>query len=155
MQHSIAWSVVEDPPADVVLAVAYSYGYNDIEHMLRDMKDDDEDEPAVVPHYPNGWTKPKLQRYMLALKPNAAKACVFIAQQVMDGEQQVPSSAVQDFVGLYGQQYAGSMASCGFAARNTRGVSSPPWTKDGTFYALPLALAELLVEVCTEQGIGE
>jgi hypothetical protein len=156
MQQSVTFDTEVDDAGAVALAVAYAYGYDSIEELVETTIDDDTEgavgEADTVPNgstYPGGWSTPKMRRYIKALKPTAQKVLRAIAESAPNADVQV----VQDASGIHGYQYAGSMSSFGFAARNTHGVKTKPFEKVGSTYEMDPQLAKLTLAVLGELGI--
>ncbi|RYB95120.1 hypothetical protein EUA93_12660 [Nocardioides oleivorans] len=148
MRQSIEFDTAEDEAGDVALALAYAYGYSSIEELVdAEVAALDEDGPAVTTAYPGGWTKPKMKRYIAALKPNAKVVLSVMAQHA----PKVEVETVQNGSGLDGYIYAGSMSSFGFAAKNTHGVKDKPFTKVNKHYEIDESLAQLVLQVLDEE----
>ncbi|HST49063.1 hypothetical protein [Jatrophihabitans sp.] len=154
MHVSISVDPEADDPAVVGLQIARVFGFDTIEDFAAAAAEVEEEEPEeeaieLPTSYPAGWNKAKMRRYMRAMRNTAAKATAVIAANA----PAVEASVVQEAVGMSGPEYAGSMASAGFAARNTRGVTDKPWEKRGSTYTIDPTLAKLVLEVADELGI--
>ena len=89
MQCSITFDPTVDSANDVALAVAYAYGYDNIEDLVTGAPTEEEDvdeTPAATAATPNGWSKPKMRRYVTALKPTARKILRAIAREGARGD---------------------------------------------------------------------
>lgn len=151
MQCSITFDPATDSAEDVALAVAYAFGYETVEDLVTGApteEEDVDDTPPATAATASGWNKPKMRRYVTALKPTARKILRAIA--VKAPEATVPDT--QAAAGLEAYQYAGSMSSFGFAARNTRGVKEKPFTKVGQAYEMNPTVAKLAIEALDELG---
>lgn len=149
MQHSLTFDTTVDSGDDVALAVAYAYGYESVEDLLTEGLveiDEEDDVPPATASAPNGWTKPKMVRYVGALKPAARKILKVIAQEAPE----VTIEHVQQAADLEAYKYAGSMSSFGFAANNTRGVKERPFNKVGKSYQMDPKIARLALDALLE-----
>ncbi len=144
MRFHIEFDTSEDVAYDVALAVAHAYGLSSVEEFVEAEEDAPADNPAAP--LPDGWTKPKMIRYVKALQPNAKKVLRVIAENAPS----VDVDSVQQKSGLEGYTYAGSMSSFGFAVRNTRGVKEKPFQKRNRSYLIDRAIATLVVQVLDE-----
>jgi hypothetical protein len=145
MKCSIEFDPSEDTPYDVALAVAYAFGFDSVEELVEVEVDESapEEEGPAPTSYLGGWTKSKMRRYVVALKPNARKVLRVIAENAPE----VDVETVQEGSGLDGYIYAGSMSSFGFAARNTHGVKDKPFVKVGKSYQMDVHIAHLVISV--------
>jgi len=155
MQQSLIFDTEVDDCAVVALAVAYAYGYDSLEQVVEasgagEEGEFEEGEAQVAGTlYPAGWSVPKMRRYVKALKPTAQRVLRAIAENAPEADV----DAVQEASGIDGYQYAGSMSSFGFAARNTWGVKDKPFAKVGRKYEMSVEVAKLALTVLDELGI--
>lgn len=148
MIQSIEFNVTEDDAVDVATAVAWAYGYASVDELVEASSEEAEvDDGPVATYLPNGWSKPKMRRYVAALTGNARTVLRVIASHAPE----VDVETVQNDSGLQGYIYAGSMSSFGFAARNTRGVKDKPFVKVAKRYEMDRAIADLVLSVLDEQ----
>jgi hypothetical protein len=145
MNHSVTFDPMTDDVNDILLAVAWAYGYADVTDALEAEADvEDETEEAVTK--PFGWTTPKMRRYVAALMPTAQK----VLRAIAEGAPTISVDDAQEASGLKGFEYGGAMSSFGFAARNVRGVKSKPFVKVGRQYQIDPAIAKIVLEVLDE-----
>ncbi|MGY1825957.1 hypothetical protein [Blastococcus sp. SYSU DS0541] len=153
MQIAITFDPERDAAEDVALALAYAYGYETVEDLLQgtdefELVDDEPESPPATAGTVHGWTKPKMKRYVSALRPTARK----ILRAIAEGAPEVSLEQAQEAAGLDAYKYAGAMSSFGFAARNTRGVKEKPFTKDGKTYLIQPAVADVVLAAMDELG---
>lgn len=151
MNISITFNPAVDSSHDIALRLAYAYGYESIGDLVAADPEDDP-EAAEVPTgtalSANGWTASKMRRYIKALKPTARAVLRVIAENAPE----VSIEDVQAAAGLQTYQYAGSMSSFGFAARNTHGVKEKPFEKIGKAYHMNEAVAEIAITALGHLG---
>jgi hypothetical protein len=134
-----------DDVTDVLLAVAWAYGYVDVTDAL-EAKTDVEEEAEGIVTKPFGWTTPKMRRYVAALAPTAQK----VLRAIAEGAPTISVEDAQKASGLEGVEYGGAMSSFGFAARNVHGVKAKPFVKVGRQYQIDTAVAKIVLEVLEE-----
>lgn len=151
MQYSITFDPSVDMGEEVALAVAYAFGYETVEDLVTGTpaeEEDLDDSPPATATTPYGWSKPKMRRYATALKPTARK----VLRAIAENAPEVSLEDTQAAAGLEAYQYAGSMSSFGFAARNTKGVKEKPFTKVGKTYQMDPSVAQLALGALDELG---
>lgn len=152
MQQSITFNTDEDVVSDVLVAVAFAYGYDTVEDALEQaaQAEDDEQEDSAVPAdgRPFGWSPAKMRRYVTALQPTARAVLRSIAR----GAPSITVDDAQAAAGLSAQVYGGSMSSFGFAVRNVRGVTAKPFTKVGRTYQIDPAVARIALDALDALG---
>lgn len=156
MQIAVTFDPEHDAAGDVALAVAYAFGYETVEDLLEQagdlelelVEEDEPESPPATASTVQGWTKPKMKRYITALRPTARK----ILRAIAEGAPEVSLEQAQQAAGLDAYKYAGAMSSFGFAARNTRGVKEKPFTKDGKSYRMHPPVAEVVIAAMDELG---
>jgi hypothetical protein len=149
--QTVSFDTNVDAGIDVLTAIAYAYGYESPEDLVADAGVEEDEEPEGAPPpsaAPYGWTRPKMKRYVTALRPIACK----VLRSVADGAPRTRITDVQRAAGVQGVEFAGAMSSFGFAARNTRGVKTRPFEKIRDDYQMDEAVAELAIEVLDELG---
>jgi hypothetical protein len=151
MQHSITFDTAVDAAEEVALAVAYAFGYETVEDLITatptEEEDVDETPPATAATL-SGWSRPKMRRYVSALKPTARK----ILRAIAENAPEVSLEDTQAAAGLEAYQYAGSMSSFGFAVRNTKGVREKPFTKVDKTYQMDTAVAQIALSALDDLG---
>lgn len=154
MQISIAFDPAVDRRQDIALSVARAFGLDTIDDLLAPSEEDDGEaaEEAAAPPAtatnPKGWTNSKMRRYVAELAPTALK----VLRAIAEGAPEVGIEQVQAAAGLEAYQYAGSMSSFGFAARNTHGVKEKPFVKVDKIYQMDPAVAQIALTALTEGG---
>lgn len=158
MQQSITFNTDEDVVGDVLMAIAYAYGYDAVEDALEEAQveaaeedEAEEEDEATAPAMtsrPFGWTGAKMRRYVTALQPTART----VLRAIAEGAPSITVDDAQAAAGLPAQVYGGAMSSFGFAARNVRGVASKPFTKVGRTYQIDPAVAQVAIEALDALG---
>lgn len=153
MNISITFDPSVDSSQDVLLSLAHAYGHESIDDLvtadLGDLEAIDEDlAPTAPAQSANGWTPSKMRRYAKSLAPTARTVLRVIAE----GAPEVSVEDVQAASGLETYQYAGSMSSFGFAARNTHGVKDKPFEKVGKTYQMNEVIAEIAIDALDYLG---
>lgn len=152
MQQSILFNTDEDVVSDVLVAVAYAYGYDTVEDALEEaeVEEEEQDEAggAITEHRPYGWSPAKMRRYITALQPTARR----VLRAIAEGAPSVAVDDAQAAAGLDAQVYGGAMSSFGFAARNVRGVSAKPFTRVGRSYQIDPAVARVALDALEALG---
>lgn len=151
MQVTVTFDPAEDESEAVALQVAYAYGLESVEDLTNGLSDDETSEvevPVATAANPKGWSPAKMRRYVTALKPTART----VLRAIADGAPEASLEDVQKASGLEAYQYAGSMSSFGFAARNTRGVKEKPFVKADKAYVMDEAVAQIAIEALDHLG---
>lgn len=143
MQQSITFNTDEDVVSDVLVAIAFAYGYDSVEDAVEQAEveaaeEEQEDVPGLEAR-PFGWSAAKMRRYVTALQPTART----VLRAIAEGAPSITVDDAQAAAGLPAQVYGGAMSSFGFAARNVRGVSQKPFTKVGRTYQIDPAVAAI------------
>lgn len=154
MQQSITFNTDEDVVSDVLVAVAFAFGYDTVEAALEEAEveaaedEADEHDGSGADAQPFGWSAARMRRYVTALQPTARTVLRAIAQ----GAPSITVDDAQAAAGLPAQVYGGAMSSFGFAARNVRGVKEKPFTKVGRTYQIDPAVARIATDALDALG---
>lgn len=154
MNYTITFSPDVDSAHDVLLGISQMYGYASLEELLEQEPEVYEPEVQEEPvraasTAPGGWTMPKMRRYTQALKPNAQR----ILRVIAENAPEISVDDTQVGVGLEAYEYAGTMSSFGFAARNTYGVRDRPFAKSRRIYQINPEIAKLALAALDELGV--